>query len=107
MRRAGLAHLLSISGLHVTAVVGATMLIVLKLLALSPALALRLRLPLIAAGAGAIAAVGYTWLTGAEGPTIRSCGAALPVLPAVAIGGAAVGSEEGRGGKEGVRPCRS
>src|SRR3546814_13923399 len=73
MRRAGLAHLLSISGLHVTAVVGATMLIVLKLLALSPALALRLRLPLIAAGAGAIAAVGYTWLTGAEVPTIRSC----------------------------------
>nr|WP_245968321.1 ComEC/Rec2 family competence protein [Hephaestia caeni] len=86
MRRAGLAHLLSISGLHVTAVVGATMLIVLKLLALSPALALRLRLPLIAAGAGAIAAVGYTWLTGAEVPTIRSCVAALLVLLAIAIG---------------------
>ncbi|MCM8730367.1 ComEC/Rec2 family competence protein [Hephaestia sp. GCM10023244] len=86
MRRAGLAHLLSISGLHVTAVVGATMLIVLKLLALSPMLALRLRLPLIAAGAGAVAAVGYTWLTGAEVPTIRSCVAALLVLLAIVIG---------------------
>ncbi len=86
MRRAGLAHLLSISGLHVTAVVGATMLIVLKLLALSPALALRVRLPLVAAGAGAAAAIGYTWLTGGEVPTIRSCVAALLVLLAMAMG---------------------
>jgi competence protein ComEC len=86
MRRAGLAHLLSISGLHVTAVVGATMLIVLKLLALSPTLALRVRLPLVAAGAGALAAVGYTWLTGGEVPTIRSCVAALLVLLAMAMG---------------------
>ncbi|HVJ00028.1 MAG TPA: ComEC/Rec2 family competence protein [Sphingomonas sp.] len=86
MRRAGLAHLLSISGLHVTAVVGATMLIVLKLLALSPWLALRVRLPLVAAAAGAVAAVGYTVLTGSEVPTIRSCVAALLVLLAIAIG---------------------
>jgi competence protein ComEC len=86
MRRAGLAHLLSISGLHVTAVVGATMLIVLKLLALSPTLALRVRLPLVAAGAGALAAIGYTWLTGGEVPTIRSCVAALLVLLAMAMG---------------------
>ena len=86
MRRAGLAHLLSISGLHVTAVVGAVMLVVLKTLSLSPYLALRLRLPLVAAGAGALAAVGYTWLTGAEVPTIRSCVAALLVLLAMAMG---------------------
>ena len=72
MRRAGLAHLLSVSGLHITAVVGATMLVVLRLLALSPWLALRVRLPLVAAGAGAAAAIGYTWLTGAQVPTIRS-----------------------------------
>jgi len=39
MRRSGLAHLLSVSGLHLTAVVGAVMLLTLKLLALSPALA--------------------------------------------------------------------
>jgi competence protein ComEC len=37
MRRSGLAHLLSVSGLHLTAVVGAVMLLTLKLLALSPA----------------------------------------------------------------------
>ena len=86
MRRAGLAHLLSVSGLHITAAVAATMLVVLRLLALSPWLALRVRLPLIAAGAGAVAAIGYTWLTGAQVPTIRSCVAALLVLVALALG---------------------
>lgn len=86
MRRSGLAHLLSISGLHVTAVVGAAMVVTLRLLALFPALALRFRLPVLAAGAGAVAAVGYTWLTGAEVPTVRSCIAALLVLTALVIG---------------------
>ena len=86
MRRAGLAHLLSVSGLHITAVVAATMVVTLRLLALSPRLALNLRLPVIAAGAGAVAAVGYTWLTGGEVPTIRSCVAALLVLAAIALG---------------------
>ena len=86
MRTAGLAHLLSVSGLHITAVVGATMLLVMRLLALLPWLALRLRLPLIAGGAGAAAAIFYTWLTGAEVPTIRSCVAALLVLAALALG---------------------
>lgn len=86
MRRAGLAHLLSVSGLHVTAVTGAAMLVVLRLLALSPWLALRVRLPLVAAGAGALAAIGYTWLTGGQVPTIRSCVAALLVLVALSFG---------------------
>lgn len=90
MRRSGLAHLLSVSGLHITATVAATMLIVLKLLALSPWLALNWRLPLVAAGAGAAAAVGYTLLTGAEVPTIRSCVAALLVLGALALGREAI-----------------
>jgi competence protein ComEC len=90
MRRAGLAHLLSVSGLHITAVVAATMLLVLRLLALSPWLALRVRLPLVAAGAGAAAAIGYTLLTGAQVPTIRSCVAALLVLAALAMGRQAV-----------------
>ncbi|HWK36920.1 ComEC/Rec2 family competence protein [Sphingomonas sp.] len=90
MRRSGLAHLLSVSGLHITAVVGATMLLVLRMLALSPWLALHARLPLIAAGAGALAAIGYTLLTGSEVPTIRSCVAALLVLAALAIGREAV-----------------
>jgi competence protein ComEC len=86
MRAAGLAHLLSVSGLHITAVVTATMLIALRLLALVPGLALRVRLPLVAAGAGALAAIGYTLLTGAEVPTIRSCVAALLVLVGLALG---------------------
>ncbi|WP_201781307.1 ComEC/Rec2 family competence protein [Sphingomonas sp. Leaf357] len=86
MRRSGLAHLLSVSGLHITAVVAATMLVVVRLLALSPWLALRFRLPLIAAGAGAAAAIGYTLLTGSQVPTIRSCVAALLVLVALALG---------------------
>jgi len=89
MRRSGLAHLLSVSGLHITAVVSATMLIVLRLLALSPTLALALRLPVIAA-AGAAAAIGYTMLTGAEVPTVRSCIAALLVLAALVLGREAV-----------------
>ena len=90
MRRSGLAHLLSVSGLHVTAVTAAAMLLVLRLLALSPSLALRWRLPLVAAGAGALAAVGYTLLTGAEVPTIRSCAAALLVLLALSLGREAI-----------------
>ena len=86
MRRAGLAHLLSVSGLHITAVVAAAMFVALRLLALSPWLALNLRLPVVAAGVGAVAAIGYTGLTGAEVPTIRSCVAALLVLAALAMG---------------------
>ncbi|HEY0413736.1 MAG TPA: ComEC/Rec2 family competence protein [Allosphingosinicella sp.] len=90
MRRAGLAHLLSVSGLHLTAVVGAVMLLTLKLLALSPTLALRHRLTLVAAGTAALAGIGYTLLTGAEVPTIRSCVAALLVLAGIALGREAV-----------------
>jgi competence protein ComEC len=86
MRRSGLAHLLSVSGLHLTAVVGAVMLLTLKLLALSPALALRFRLVLVAAGAGALAGIAYTFLTGSEVPTVRACIAALLVLVGIAIG---------------------
>ena len=86
MRRSGLAHLLSVSGLHLTAVVGAVMLLTLKLLALSPALALRWRLTLIAAAAGALAGVAYTLLTGAEVPTVRACVAALLILLGLALG---------------------
>jgi competence protein ComEC len=63
MRRSGLAHLLSISGLHVAAVVGAAMLLTLRLLALSPRLALSWPLPLLGALAGAVAGIGYTLLS--------------------------------------------
>ncbi|MGN6155658.1 MAG: ComEC/Rec2 family competence protein [Sphingomicrobium sp.] len=86
MRRSGLTHLLSVSGLHIAAAIGAAMLLTLKLLALSERLALRFNLVLVAAGAGAIAGVGYTLLTGAQVPTVRSCIVALLVLAGIALG---------------------
>lgn len=86
MRDAGLTHLLSVSGLHVSAVVAAGYVLALRLLALIPWLALRVRLPLVAAGTGALAGIAYTLLTGAAVPTIRSCIGALLVLAALAIG---------------------
>lgn len=86
MRRSGLTHLLSVSGLHIAAVVGAAMLLTLRLLALSERLALRFNLVLVAAGAGALAGIGYTLLTGMQVPTVRSCIAALLVLGGIALG---------------------
>lgn len=86
MRRSGLTHLLSVSGLHIAAAVGAAMLLTLKLLALSERLALRLNLVLVAAGVGALTGIGYTLLTGAQVPTVRSCVAALLILAGIALG---------------------
>ena len=90
MRRSGLAHLLSISGLHVSALIGGVMFIVYRLLALSPQLALRWPIILIAACVGAAAGIGYTLLTGAEVPTVRSCIAALLVIGGLALGREAI-----------------
>lgn len=86
MRNSGLTHLLSISGLHVSAVIAAAYFLAMKVFAAWPWLALRVRVPLLAASGGALAGIGYTLLTGAEVPTIRSCVAALLVLGALAIG---------------------
>lgn len=86
MRRSGLTHLLSVSGLHIAAVVAAVMLLTLKLLALSRTLALRLNLVMVAAAAAALAGIGYTLLTGAQVPTVRSCVAAVLVLAGIAFG---------------------
>nr|WP_277622627.1 ComEC/Rec2 family competence protein [Sphingomonas telluris] len=86
MRRSGLAHLLSVSGLHIAAAIGAAMLLTLKLLSLSERLALRFNLVLVSAGAGAVAGIFYTLLTGAQVPTVRSCIAALLVLLGIALG---------------------
>jgi len=86
MRDSGLTHLLSVSGLHVSAVVGAVYVLAIRILALWPWLALRVRLPVAAAGAGALAGLAYTLLTGAEVPTVRSLAGAVLVLLAVALG---------------------
>ncbi|WP_308516677.1 ComEC/Rec2 family competence protein [Sphingomonas flavescens] len=90
MRRSGLTHLLSVSGLHIAAVVAFAMFLTLKLLALSEWLALRFNLVLVAAAAGAMAGIGYTLLTGAQVPTVRSCVAALLVLAGIALGREAI-----------------
>jgi len=86
MRDAGLTHLLSISGLHVSAVIAAAYFLAIRLLALWPWLALRTRLPVLSAAVAAGAGVGYTLLTGAEVPTVRSCVGAVLVLIALALG---------------------
>ncbi|MBB4857051.1 competence protein ComEC [Novosphingobium chloroacetimidivorans] len=86
MRDSGLAHLLSISGLHVSSVVGAVYVMALRLLALWPWLALRVRLPVVAAGFGALAGLSYTLVSGSQVPTVRSCIGALLVLAALALG---------------------
>lgn len=86
MRDAGLTHLLSISGLHVSAVIAAAYFLAIKLLALWPWLVLRVRLPVLAASIAALAGISYTLLTGAEVPTVRSCVGAMLVLIALAIG---------------------
>lgn len=86
MRQSGLAHLLSISGLHVTALIGAVIFLLMRIMALSRRAALDWPLMLIAAAGGALAGIGYTLLTGAEVPTVRSCVAALLVLGGLALG---------------------
>jgi competence protein ComEC len=86
LRNSGMAHLLSVSGLHVTAVVGGSYFLIAALLALSPLLALRVPIPLLAAAGSALVAVGYTLLTGSEVPTVRACIAALLILAAISMG---------------------
>lgn len=49
-------------------------------------MALRFNLVLVAAGAGAFSGIGYTLLTGAQVPTVRSCIAAVLVLGGIALG---------------------
>lgn len=86
MRRSGMAHLLAISGLHVTAVVMMSFFIIAKILSLFPSFALRHRVPIYAASIAAIIAIFYTILTGAQVPTIRACIAACLVLAALIMG---------------------
>jgi competence protein ComEC len=90
MRRSGLTHLLSVSGLHIAAVVAFAMLLTLKLLALSERLALRFNLVAVSAATAAAAGIGYTLLTGAQVPTVRSCVAAILILAGIALGREAI-----------------
>src|SRR3546814_2742630 len=64
----------------------AVIFLLMRMMALSRRAALDRPLMLVAAGGGALAGIGYTLLTGAEVPTVRSCIAALLVLGGMAMG---------------------
>lgn len=86
MRDAGLAHLLSISGLHIAVVVGSVALLARWLLGLWPWLALRAPVPTLALAAGALAGLAYTLLAGAQVPTVRAVIAASIVVLGMMLG---------------------
>ncbi len=86
MRDAGLAHLLSISGLHIAVVVGGTAFALRRLLALWPWLALRVPLPTLALAGGALAGLAYTLLAGAQVPTVRAVIVASIVVLGMMLG---------------------
>ena len=80
MRRSGLTHLLSVSGLHIAAVVAFAMFLTLQAARAERAAGAALQPRAGAAGVAAAAGIGYTLLTGAQVPTVRSCVAALLIL---------------------------
>ena len=69
---AGIAHLLSISGLHLAMVAGTLFYVVRVALALAPPLALRLPTKKVAAALALLGALGYLMISGASVPTVRS-----------------------------------
>jgi competence protein ComEC len=84
-RDTGLAHLLSISGLHISLVAGILFLGLRSVLALLPALALYRPIKKWAAGGAILAALFYLLLSGAEVPTQRSFLMAAIVFLAVMV----------------------
>lgn len=72
MRASGLSHLLSISGVHVSMIALLLYVPLRALLALSPFVALRWPIKKIAAAAGIVGTIIYTFLVGADAPTVRS-----------------------------------
>jgi competence protein ComEC len=85
MRDSGLAHILSISGLHIVFVVGLVMGLVRYGIALVPALALRIDAKKVAAVLALMAALFYTALAGAPVPAQRACAMAAFALLAVLL----------------------
>ncbi|WP_240791102.1 ComEC/Rec2 family competence protein [Roseomonas sp. AR75] len=71
MRDSGLAHLLSVSGLHMTIVMGAVFGVLRLAVALVPWLALRVNGKAVAAMGALLAGLAYTLLTGAQVPMQR------------------------------------
>ncbi|TAJ26004.1 MAG: ComEC family competence protein [Reyranella sp.] len=85
MRDSGLAHILSISGLHIVFVVGLVMGIVRYGIALIPPLALRIDAKKVAAVLALMAALFYTALAGAPVPAQRACAMAGFALLAILL----------------------
>ncbi|CAN5769588.1 ComEC/Rec2 family competence protein [soil metagenome] len=85
MRDSGLAHILSISGLHIVFVVGLVMGIVRYGIALVPPLALRVDAKKVAAVIALLVALFYTALAGAPVPAQRACAMAAFALLAVLL----------------------
>ena len=71
--RAGVSHLLAISGLHLSLVAAALLFALRWLLLWVPGLAARTDPRALAAAGAAVAIVGYTALTGASPSTVRAC----------------------------------
>ncbi len=85
MRDSGLAHILSISGLHIVFVVALVMGLVRYSIALVPPLALRIDAKKIAAVLALMAALFYTALAGAPVPAQRACAMAGFALLAILL----------------------
>ena len=85
MRDSGLAHILSVSGLHIVFVVGLVMGLVRYGIALVPPLALRVDAKKVAAVLALMAALFYTALAGAPVPAQRACAMAGFALLAVLL----------------------
>jgi competence protein ComEC len=71
--RAGVSHLLAVSGLHLTLLAGGVLLVLRRLLLRVPWLARRTDVRRVAAPLAVLAAVAYTVLTGAAPSTVRAC----------------------------------
>ncbi len=85
MRNSGLAHILSISGLHIVFVIGLVMGIMRYGIALIPPLALRIDTKKVGAVVALLVALFYTALSGAPVPAQRSCAMAAFALLAILL----------------------
>ncbi len=85
-RASGLAHLLSVSGLHIAIVIGLVMTSLRFMLALMHTPALRWPAKEMAAAAGIVAGLAYLLLTGMQVPTLRSFLMAALVMLGLMLG---------------------
>ena len=85
LRDAGLAHIISISGVHMAIVGGFVFFLVRTLVALWPGLALRVPGKKVAAVAGLIAISGYLVISGAPAPAQRSAITAAIAFAAILV----------------------